>query len=68
MHPIARHEIAEGARVPLVALLTLSSALAGGWSSTPRPGPFNPGKEPLFATVEEAGWTSGPIWTGVQKK
>ena len=35
-----------------------------GWvvSSTPRPH-FTPGKAPV-PTVQEAGWASGPVWTG----
>jgi len=31
-------------------------------SSTPRPH-FTPGKDPV-SIVQEAGWTSGPVWTG----
>jgi hypothetical protein len=33
-----------------------------GWS-TPRPGPFIPGSVPV-SIVQEAGWASGPVWTG----
>ena len=33
----------------------------GKWS-TPRPGRFNPGKDPV-PTVMEAGWTPGQVWT-----
>ena len=31
-------------------------------SSTPRP-KFTPGKDTV-PTVQEAGWTTGPVWTG----
>ena len=36
----------------------------GGWS-TPHPGRFTPGKDPV-PIVQEAGWASGPVWTGVE--
>ena len=42
-----------------------TSALDGGGWSTPRPGRFTPGKEPV-PIVEEAGWATGPGWTGVE--
>jgi len=37
-------------------------ALDGGGWSTPRPGRFTPGKDPV-PTVSEAGWVSEPVWT-----
>jgi hypothetical protein len=37
------------------------SASWGGWS-TPRPGHFTPGKDPV-PIVREAGWALGPVWT-----
>ena len=45
------------------SLLSLTSALEGGVWSTPRPGHFTPGKDPV-PIVQEAGWASGPVWTG----
>jgi len=33
--------------------------------SEPRPGRFNPGKDPL-PIVQEAGWGPRPIWTGAE--
>jgi hypothetical protein len=33
-------------------------------SSTPRPN-FTPGKD-LVPIVQEAGWASGPVWTGAE--
>ena len=36
----------------------------GGWSA-PRPGHFNPEKDPV-PIVQEAGWAAGPIWTGAE--
>jgi len=35
-----------------------------GWS-TPRPGRFTPWKDPV-PIVQEAGWASGPVWTGAE--
>ena len=36
----------------------------GGWS-TPRPGRFTPGKDPV-PVVQEAGWAPGPVSTGAE--
>jgi hypothetical protein len=36
----------------------------GGWS-TPRPGSFSPGKDPV-PLVQEAGWATGPVLTGAE--
>ena len=47
-----------------IAVLLTSALDVGGWS-TPRPGRFTPGKDPVFI-VQEAGWASGPVWTGVE--
>jgi hypothetical protein len=45
--------------------LTLTSSLNGcGWS-TPRPGRFTSGNEPV-SVVHEAGWAPGPVWTGLE--
>jgi hypothetical protein len=45
--------------------LPSTSALdVGGWS-TPRPGRFSPGKDPV-PIVWEAGWATGPVWTGAE--
>ena len=41
--------------------LPSTSALDGGWS-TPRPGRFTPGKDPI-PIVQEAGWDPGSVWT-----
>ena len=46
--------------------LPSTSALDGGWWSTPRPGCFTPGKDPV-SIVQEAGWAPGPVWTGAEK-
>jgi hypothetical protein len=37
----------------------------GGWWAQ-HPGRFTPGKDPL-PTAREAGWGSGPVWTGTEK-
>ena len=45
--------------------LSLASALdRSGWS-TPRPGRFNPGKDPE-PIVQEAGWVPQPAWTDTE--
>jgi len=46
--------------------LSLTSALDGSGWSTPRPGRFTTGKYPV-PIVQEAGWASRPVWTGVKK-
>ena len=38
--------------------------MGGGWSA-PRRGRFSPWKDPV-TTVQEAGWATGPVWTGAQ--
>ena len=45
-------------------LPSTSTLDVGGWS-TPRPGRFTPGKDPI-PTVHEAGWAPGPVWTGAE--
>ena len=35
------------------------------WWSTPRPGRFTPGKDPL-SIVWETGWTPEPVWTDAE--
>jgi hypothetical protein len=43
----------------------LTSALDRGGLSTPRPGRFTPGDDPI-PFVYEAGWAPEPIWTGAE--
>ena len=43
--------------------LSLSSTLDGIEWSTPRPGRFTPGKDPV-PIAQKAGWAPGPVWTG----
>ena len=45
--------------------LSLTSALDGDGWSTPRPGRFTPGKDPV-PIVQEAGWAPGPVWAGAE--
>ena len=46
--------------------LFLTSALEGGEGSASCPGrTLNPGKDPI-PIVQEAGWASGPVWTGAE--
>ena len=42
-----------------------TSALEGGGRSAPHPGRFTSGKEPVLL-VQEAEWTSGPVWMGTE--
>jgi hypothetical protein len=63
-HPITGRENPEG-EYSYSSTLSLTSALdAGGWS-TPRPGRFTPGKDPV-PIVQEAGWAPGPVRTGAE--
>ena len=57
----------EGPQVEQMHSSTLpsTSALDGGWWSTPRPGRFTPGKDPV-PIVQEVGWAPGPVWTGAE--
>ena len=45
--------------------LPSTSALDGGGWSTPSPGRFTPGKDPV-PIVQETGWAPGPVWTGAE--
>ena len=47
------------------SILSLTSALDGDGWSTPRPGRFTPGRNPV-PIVQEAGWVPGPVWTGAE--
>jgi len=48
-----------------ISTLSLTSALDGSGSLTPRPGRFTPGKDPV-PFVQEAGWAPGLVWTGAE--
>ena len=48
-------------------VLSLTSTRDGGGRLTQRPGRFTPGKDPE-STVEEVGWTPGPVWTGAENR
>jgi hypothetical protein len=52
-----------GAEVQLYPFFNIG-ARYGGWS-TPRPGHFAPGKDPV-TLVYEAGWDLGSAWTGAE--
>ena len=45
--------------------LPSTSALDGGGWSTPLPGRFTPGKDPV-PIVQESGWVPGLVWTGAE--
>jgi hypothetical protein len=53
VHPIKVHEGDRGI------------ALNGGGGSRLRPGRFTPGTDQV-PIAQEAGWASGPVWTGAQ--
>jgi hypothetical protein len=56
---------AQGTAELYTANLSLTSGLdRGGWS-TPCPGRFTPGKDPV-PIVQEDGWAPGPVWTGAE--
>ena len=56
------HEGPDGEEI-YSSTLPSTLALAGGGWSTPHPGCFTPGKDPV-PTVQEAGWALGPVWMG----
>jgi len=64
VHPRKGQEVPEG-EYRYRSTLSLTSALGGCTSSTPRPGRFIPGKDPL-PIVQEAGWAPGPVWTDAE--
>ena len=45
--------------------LPLTSALDGGGWSTPQPGRFTPGEDPV-PIVQKAVWAPGTVWTGAE--
>jgi hypothetical protein len=45
--------------------LSLTSVVDGGGLSTPPPGHFTPGKDPVPIALE-AGWAPGPVWMGAE--
>jgi len=61
-HPRTGHEGPDG---EYSSTLPLTSALDGDGWSTPRPGRFTPGKDPVFI-VQEAWWAAGQVWTGAE--
>jgi len=64
VHPRTGHEGPEEEQ-RYSSTLSLTLALDEcGWS-TPRPGRFTPGKDPV-PIVYEAGWASRPVWTGAE--
>ena len=64
VHTRTGHEGPDGKEM-YSSTLSLTSALDAGGRSTPRPGRFTPGKEPV-PIVQEAGWAPGPVWTGAE--
>jgi hypothetical protein len=64
VHPATGHE-GQKWKHRHASTLSLTSALdVGGWS-TPRRGRFNPDNDQM-PTVQEAGWATGPVWTGTE--
>jgi hypothetical protein len=61
VNPRTGHEGPEGEQ-RYSSTLSLTPALDGGGWSTPRPGRFTPGNDPV-PIVQEAGWAPGPVWT-----
>ena len=63
-HPRTGHEGSEGERMSSSTLPSTSTLDGGGWS-TPHPGRFTTGKDPV-PTVKEAGCFPEPVWTGAE--
>ena len=64
VHPTTDHEGPVGEQMYSSTPLSTSALDGGGWS-TPRPGRFTPGKDPI-PIVQEAGWAPGPLWTSAE--
>ena len=64
VQPRTGHEGPEGEQMCSSTLPSTSALDGGGWS-TPHPGRFTPGKDPV-PIVWEAGWTPGPVWTDAE--
>ena len=62
--PIIGHQVPEEEQMYSSTLSSTSALDGGGWS-TPIPGRFIPGKDPV-PIVQEAGWAPGPVWTGAE--
>ena len=62
--PRTGHEGPEGEQMYSSTLPSTAVIGEGGWS-TPLPGRFTPGKDPV-PSVQEAGWAPGQIWTGAE--
>ena len=59
IHPRTGHEVPEGEYGYSCTLSLTSAPDVGGWS-TPRPGRFTSGNEPV-PIVQEAGWAPEPV-------
>jgi len=59
VHPTTGHEDPEREQM-YSSTVPSTSALDGGEWSTPRPGRFTPGKDPV-SIAQEAGWATGPV-------
>jgi hypothetical protein len=64
VHHRTGHEGPEGEQ-RYSSTLSLTSVLDGGGWSTPHPGRFTPGNDPV-PIVQEDGLTPGPAWTDVE--
>jgi hypothetical protein len=64
VHPRTGHKVPEGEKMRS-STLPSTSVLDGGGRSTPCPGCFTPGKDPV-PIVQEAGWAPGPVGMGAE--
>ena len=62
-HSVYNSSLTHTCHIPRSSTLSLALALDGVGGSTPRPGRFTPGTDPM-PIVQEAGGTPGPVWTG----
>jgi hypothetical protein len=64
LRPCTGHTAHRGSRG--IALFNHDHGTRRGWGVSVTPQPlFTPGKDPVFI-VQEAGWTTGPVWTGAE--
>jgi len=59
VHPVTSHDGSEGEYLFLAMVLDM-----GGWSGA-RPDRFTPRERDPVPILQEAGWASGPMWSGL---
>jgi len=66
VHPTTSHETPTGGGVEVQLYSFLNLGARWKWVVNGTPRPFYPQRRNLVPTVQEAGWASGPVWTGAE--